>query len=96
MILYDKDVGVRLNGTIRRPDGTAFNLTGATVVLFVPPLANSPFSCTITSATAGQVSLTTLSGQWPAGDYLAQYRVVVAGQTLYTEVFPIIVARALG
>ena len=96
MILYDKDVGVRLNGTIQRPDGTAFDLTGAAVVLFVPPLANSPFTCTITSAPAGTVSLTTISGQWPAGDYLAQYRVTLGAQTLYTAVFPIPVARALG
>ena len=83
MVLNADDSGVVLDFTVKRADGTAYDLTGATLLLKCAPFADKALS--IISATAGTCRLTTVASEFGASakTYDARLRIAAAGGGVY-------------
>ena len=97
VIFFHKDAQVNLDFTILNPDGTAYNLTGATVDFLVKPERGVAivFPCTVIGASNGVARRTVGAGEFAAGPYQAQLRVTTGSQIFHTVYFRVLVAQAI-
>lgn len=97
VLFFNKDAQVNLDFTILNPDGTAHNLTGASVDLLARPERGSTvvFTCSILDAANGKARRTVLANDFADGSYQAQLRVTNGAVIFHTVYFRILVGQAL-
>jgi hypothetical protein len=97
VIFFHKDAQVNLDFTILNPDGTKYNLTGATVDLLTQPERGAAltFACSITDAANGLARRTVVANDFAAGSYQAQLRVTAGAVVFHTVYFRILVGQAI-
>lgn len=97
VIFFDEDAQVNLDFTILNPDGTAYNLTGATVSLLAKPERGSAltFACTLQDAPNGKARRVVAADDFAAGPYQAQLRVTTGSVVFHSVYFRVLVGKAI-
>lgn len=84
MKLYESEVGVELQFTIKDPN-VAVDLTGTTIELLVDGTAAK--TCTIVDATEGKCKYVVQSADFATGTRKAQIKITSGSNIYYTDTF---------
>jgi len=96
LVVKKGNYGFLFEFTVKKADGTAFDLTGYTVTLKVWKDSTTQFTaaCTITDAASGKCQYQVTSGDFDAvGQYLAELELTKTGFVEDTETFQITVTE---
>lgn len=94
LLFFEADAGLTVTFSVVKPDGTPYNLTGATVTWVVEGVGS--FACTVTDPTGGVCTRTVAAADFTRpGRYRAQLKVTSGSSVFHSHIFTVQVSEPL-